>query len=85
MLTTLPTVTCKVFEDNQSCIAVAESKKLSARTKHVAIKYHHFENLVNDKVIKISYIDTKKKLADILTKPIDANQFFKLRFMLMGW
>ena len=60
VITTLPTVTYKVFEDNQSCIAVAESKKLQARTKYAVIKYHHFKNLVDDKVIKISYIDTKK-------------------------
>ena len=85
VITTPPIITCKVFEDNQSCIAVAESKKPPARTKHIAIKYHHFRNLVDNKVIKISYIDTKKQLADILTKPIETNQFFKLRFMLLGW
>ena len=85
VITTPPIIICKVFEDNQSCIAVAESKKPPARTKHIAIKYHHFRNLVDNKVIKISYIDTKKQLADILTKPIETNQFFKLRFMLLGW
>ena len=82
VITTLPTVTYKVFEYNQSCIAVAESKKLLARTKHVAIKYHHFKNLVDDKVIKISYINTKKKLADILTKPIDDNHFLQVKVYL---
>ena len=85
VITTPPTVTCKVFEDNQSCIAVAESKKPPTRTKHIAIKYHHFRNLVDNGAIKINYIDTKKQLADTLTKPIESNQFFKLRFMLMGW
>ena len=32
----------KVFEENQSCIVIAESKKFSLRTKHMDIKYHHF-------------------------------------------
>ena len=85
VITTPPTITCKVFEDNQSCIAVAESKKPPVRTKYIAIKYHHFRSLVDSKVINIDYIDTKKQLADMLTKPIENNQFFKLRFMLMGW
>lgn len=85
VITTLPNVTCKVFEDNQSCIAVAESRKPPARTKHIAIKYHHFRGLVDNGVIKINYIDTKKQIADILTKPVESNQFFKLRYMLMGW
>ena len=51
----------------------------------IAIKYHHFKNFIDDKVIKISYIDTKKQLSDMVTKFIEANKFFKLRFMLMGW
>ena len=82
---TPPQVSYRVFEDNQSCIAVAESRKLPARTKHIAIKYHHFRNLVDRGVITISYIETKKQMADIFTKPIESNQFFKLRYMLMGW
>ena len=85
VIDTPPQVYCEVFEDNQSCIAVAELKKPPARTKHIAIKHHHFRNLVDNKTIRISYIDTKKQLADLLTKPIEDNQFFKLRFMLMGW
>ena len=32
----------KVFKDNQICIAVVESNKISLRTKHITIKYHHF-------------------------------------------
>ena len=31
-------VFCKLLEDNQSCIAVAESNKFSPITKHIAIK-----------------------------------------------
>eukprot|EP00957_Ditylum_brightwellii_P203995 15337136-Ditylum_brightwellii.AAC.1 len=37
-----PEVHCKVFEDNQSCISIAKSYKFSPRTKHIALKYHHF-------------------------------------------
>ena len=85
VITTPPIVTCKVFEENQSTIVVAGSEKPLARTKHIAIKNHHFQNLVNDTIVKIKYIDTKKQLADILTNPIETGQFFKLRSMLMGW
>ena len=85
VITTPPEVSCRVFEDNQSCIAVAESKKPPARTKHIAIKYHHFRNLVDKGTIRMSHVDTKNQVADIFTKPIEDNQFFKLRCMLMGW
>ena len=85
VITTLPAVYCRVFEDNQNCIAVAESKKPPARTKHITIKYHHFRGIVNKGTTKIKYIDTKNQIADIFTKPIENNQFFKFRCMLMGW
>ena len=34
-----PEVFCKVFEDNKTCLAVAESNKFSPRTKHITINY----------------------------------------------
>ena len=46
-------VFCKVFKDNQICIAVADSNKLSPRTKHIAIKYHHLRIFVLEKIIRI--------------------------------
>ena len=39
-----PQIKCKVFEDNESCIALARSQKFSPRTRHIAIKYHHFRH-----------------------------------------
>ncbi len=88
---TLMTVFCITLnEDNLSAIAMAESLKLTPRTKHIAIKYHHFcsrdhtsSNKSGD--IKIKYISTKKQLADIFTKPVDNVGFFALCMMLCGW
>ncbi len=37
-----PKFVIKVHEDNQSCIAMATNPKFSPRTKHIALKYHHF-------------------------------------------
>ena len=79
-----------VHEDNLSTIAIAESLKFTPRTKHIAIKYHHFRSRVrcsyNPKGdINIKYIPTGKQRADIFTKPVDDTTFFKLRHMLCGW
>merc|ERR1712194_490993 len=84
VITAPPLATCKAFEDNQSFIVVAESKKPPERTKHIALKCHQFCSLVDEKIININCVDAKKKLADTLTKPIEANQFLKLRQMLIG-
>jgi len=79
-----------VHEDNLSTIAMAESLKFTPRTKHIAIKYHHFRSRVrcsyNPKGdINIKYIPTGKQRADIFTKPIDDTIFFHLPYMLYGW
>ncbi len=79
-----------LHEDNISGIAMAESLKFTPRTKHIAIKYHHFCSRVHTSSnksgdIKIKYISTKKQLADIFTKPVDNVSFFALRMMLCGW
>ena len=76
---------CKVFEDNNSCISLATSEKFSPRTKHIALKYHHFRRYVIDKTIEILPIDTKEQLADILTKPLEEHLFLHLRKKLSGW
>jgi hypothetical protein len=80
-----PKFKCRVFEDNRSCIKVAESPKFTPRTKHIAIKYHHFRKHVTDGTITIEHIDTKEQIADILTKPLEEANFVYLRRQMMGW
>jgi len=80
-----PKVKCRIWEDNKSCIAVAESKKPPLRTKHIALKYHFFRGAISRGDAVIAHIDTKEQIADLLTKPIEDNQFFYLRKLLMGW
>ena len=79
-----------VHEDKLSAISMSESSKFTPRTKHIAIKYHHFQSKVKTKYnpkgdIHIKYISTEKQLADIFTKPVDDTTFFTLRKLLCGW
>ena len=80
-----PRVHCSVFEDNTACISMASAKKFSPRTKHIALKYHHFRSAVNEGKIKIFHVDTHEQIADIFTKPLKVDQFRYLRQKLMGW
>ena len=80
-----PSVHCKVFEDNRSCISVAEAPKFTPRTKHIALKFHHFRSFVKKKLIRIFPIDTKEQTADIFTKPLEVGPFLYLRGKLNGW
>jgi hypothetical protein len=74
-----------VFEDNKGCVELANAPKMRPRTKHIAIKYHHFRSHVACGDIKIQWIDTKHQLADIFTKPLAEIAFTSLRLSLLGW
>jgi hypothetical protein len=80
-----PNLYCKVWEDNQSCIAMATSQKFTPWTKHIALKCHHFKQYVESGKIQINYVHTELQQADILTKLVKIELFPKLRYMLMGW
>jgi hypothetical protein len=73
-----PNFVCKVHEDNQSCISMATLHKLSPQKKHIALKYHHFRQHIKSGRIAISYYRTTEQKADMLTKPLSDDLFFKL-------
>jgi len=74
-----------VWEDNNGAIALASNPmKFSARTKHMAIKYHFFrQHLGAD--ISVLKVDTKEQLADLFTKGLPLDAFRHLTNKLMGW
>ena len=57
---------------NQSCIAMTQKQKFSPRTKHIALKYHHFREFVKGPNLKIwvAYVHTESQEADIFTNPV---------------
>jgi hypothetical protein len=47
-----PNFYCKVWEDNQSWIAMVTSQKFTLQTKHIALNYHYFKQYVQSGEIK---------------------------------
>jgi hypothetical protein len=68
--------------DNESAIYMADNPVEHSRTKHIAIRYHFLRDHQQKGDIEIAYINTKKQLADIFTKPLDEQTFNKLRHEL---
>ena len=70
----------KVYEDNQGAIAL--TKNLAERTKHIGIRYRFVRERVEDGQVVLQYCSTKEMKAVMMTKPIPAIQFEHLRRML---
>jgi len=76
----------QVFEDNNGALALAESPKMTPRTKHIEVKYHWFRDSIGEKNgIVLRKISSEDQKADILTKGLTLEVFRSIRKLLMGW
>jgi hypothetical protein len=73
----------KVFEDNNGCIAVATSPKITPRSKHIGTACVFFKEHLDK--LEILKVDTKEQKADMFTKAMDGPTFKTIRRPLQGW
>jgi cysteine sulfinate desulfinase/cysteine desulfurase-like protein len=73
------------FEDNNGALILAMMKKMTPRSKHIAIKYHHFKQAVFNGFVKILKVNSEQQLADIFTKGLGSIKFQANRLLLCGW
>jgi hypothetical protein len=72
-----------MYVDNQSAIQVAKAAATHSRTKHIRLRYHFLKDLVSEGVIDLKHINTKKQLADVLTK-VQIQAMFKEQITNIG-
>jgi len=65
--------------DNTSAINISKNPVQHSRTKHIDIRHHFLRDLVEPKVVSLSFIPTNNQLTDILIKPLDGSRFESLR------
>ena len=78
-------VKCTVFEDNMGAFYLATNQRLSPRTKHFLIKWHHFWEAVNKGEVTVVKIATDLQNADYLTKGLPLEVFTSNRYRVQGW
>ena len=71
-----PVVICY---DNTSATNISNNPMMHSKTKHIAIKYHFLRELVQDKEVRLEYVNIKEQIADIFTKPLPKDAFLYLR------
>ena len=68
-----------LYCDNTSAINISKNPVMHAKTKHIAIKYHYVGELVEDKQVKMEYVNLKEQIAEIFTKPLPKDAYEYLR------
>ena len=74
-----------VFEDNSTALQLATRQVVTTRTRHIAVRFHHFWENVSSKQILCEKIPSAKQQGDFLTKPLCRELFEKCRKMVKGW
>ena len=57
-----------VYEDNQSCILLAQERRFHGQAKHINIRYNFIRDCVQDGTIQLEYCSSTEMVADALTK-----------------
>ena len=73
-----------LYEDNQGCVCVAESRKPTRRTRHVDIRHFALVQWVEEDIIAIKKIHTNDNASDTLTKALPRILFHRHNDTLMG-
>ena len=68
-----------IYYGNIGVIHISKNPTMHTKTKHIAMKYHYLRELVQEKEVRIEYVNTKEKLVDIFTKalPKEAHEYLR--------
>lgn len=75
-----------IHQDNKSTIhLIKNGKSTSKKTKHIKLRYFFIKEYLDDGTFEIVHCPTKYQISDILTKPLQGQQFVFLRDLLLGY
>ena len=58
-----------------SAIDISKNPIQHSQTKHIDIRHHFIRELIEERIITLGHVRSNLQLADIFTKPLDANLF----------
>jgi len=72
-----------IYEDNLSCIKMVYGQLNHQTTKHINVRYHFTKDQVEKGTVEIIHCPTEEMIADVLTKPLaaDQHQYLSLRIL----
>lgn len=57
-----------IYCDNISAINISKNPIMHTKTKHIGIKYHYLRELVQNKEVRLEYVNTKEQIANIFQR-----------------
>ncbi|MDV3201127.1 MAG: Ty1/Copia family ribonuclease HI, partial [Sweet potato little leaf phytoplasma] len=70
-----------IFCDNVSAIALSKNTVFHGSSKHIDIRFHKIQELMDEKEMMINYCHTEEQIADIFKKSFKVELFYKLKKM----
>ena len=64
-----------VYCDNQICVKLSKNLVFHDKLKHIEIKYQYIKDMVQRGAVKLQYVATDEKIADVLTNPLARVKF----------
>ena len=67
----------QIFCDNQGCVFVTKNLKEHSRLKHIDLRFMFVRDAVDKKKVSITHCSTNVMAADIFTKPLPKDKFYR--------
>ena len=64
-----------IYCNNTSAINISKNSVQNSRTKHIEIRHHFIQELVEDGTLTLEFIHTDDQKTDLFTKPLDSKHF----------
>jgi hypothetical protein len=78
------TKTTTIWEDTLSAIAYSQIALVNEKTKHIGLKWHFLKDRVEQGTIKLRYLPSSHKVADMFTKPLPGPALTRHRSEILG-
>ena len=75
-----------LHQDNMSCMAlIKRGGPASERSRHIDIRYFWVKEKVDGKDAVVRHLPTDKMYVNVMTKPVQGQQFIRERNALTNW
>ena len=67
----------EVYVDNLGAIFMANNRSATTRTKHIDLRKHFVNDLVEKGIVKVDFVKSEENVSDIWTKNVSGKLFKK--------